>query len=119
MLNPIGEFLQHLRTENKEKWKDMAGKLGTDPQFLSNVCNGHRRCPDHWYELIANCYELDEGKCKELRGAISITNHNLNFIYEKLSESDKNLVFTLANLVDTIHPKHKEKIWDAINNGWI
>ncbi|GHV18121.1 hypothetical protein FACS189425_06030 [Clostridia bacterium] len=118
MLCPVGKFLQNLRTERDEKSKEMAEKLGVIPVFMSAVSNGRQRCPDSWFDKVPELYALDESKRKEWVGAFIQTNHNINFLYEKLNDDDKNLVMTLTNFVDTMQPAHKKAIWEAINNGW-
>ncbi|MDR1101049.1 MAG: P27 family phage terminase small subunit [Clostridiales bacterium] len=114
MTNAIGMFLKQLQKENNETQNQMIEKLGVNRSFYFKVCNGGKKCPDKWYELIPSVYRLDSEKRKEWIGAIIASNHRIDFIYGSLNDDDKKLVFTLANLVDTMHPKHKEKIWDSI-----
>ncbi|MDR0931318.1 MAG: hypothetical protein LBM38_06240 [Clostridiales bacterium] len=115
MLNSIGKFLQHLRTENSEMSKEMATKLDVTPTFFSGVCNGREKCPDSWYEKVPVLYSLDENLSKQWKGIIIQSNQNLKLMYDNLSESDKNLIMSLANILDTLTAAQKKLIWKVIN----
>jgi len=115
--NNIGLFLKNLQKGKGENVDEMVRKLNVSRSFYFAVCNGRKKCPDKWFELIPNIYKLDEEKSKEWIGAIALSNQKLDFIYEKLSKDDKNLVFTLVNFVDTLSKVQKEAIWGIINNS--
>ncbi|MDR1101777.1 MAG: hypothetical protein LBL34_05435 [Clostridiales bacterium] len=116
MKNDIGVFLAKLQKETGETADEMAKKLRISRGFYFAVCNGRKKCPDKWFELIPHVYKLDDEKRQEWIGAIIGSNHRLDWIYDKLNDADKDLVFTLANYIDNMEPKQKEAIREIINN---
>ena len=116
MTNAIGLFLKDLQKENGENVDIIVEKLKISRGFYFAVCNGRKKCPDKWFELIPNVYKLDDEQRNNWVNAIIGSNHRIDWIYEKLNDYDKNLVLTLANFADTLTQKEKEAIWEIINN---
>jgi hypothetical protein len=118
MLNAVGLFLQNLRGVRGEKAIEMAEKLECTPPFLSAVSHGKDRCPDSWMDKIPELYSLDKEQKQKWISAVIYCNQNIKFLYDRLSDEDKNIVLTLANFIDTMKPSHKKAIKNLIDEGW-
>lgn len=110
MLTLFGKFCRKLRIDNGELLKDMAGKLGVTPSYLSAVENGKRNVPHDWLELISNLYSLSGNEKNTLRTAVEESQLSMKMEMKDLNNNDKNLIMAFAREFKDLDEENKEKI---------
>lgn len=117
MITKLGVFLRKLRLDNNEIMKDMAGKLGVSPSFLSAVENGKKKMPDSWLDSIIDLYDLNEKKQNELLIAIEESKKKVEIALDEFSGSKKRLLLSFARELNGMDERDLEIIKNLLKKG--
>mgnify|MGYP004570940545 CR=1 FL=1 len=116
-LTNIGKFLRKLRIDKGELLKDMAEKLNISVSMLSGIETGTRTLnKEKYFDAIIKEYSLDEAAIQELDNAIEQSAKNINIELNNTTSAQKDLVFSLARVIETLSTKDIDAIMSVIGD---
>ncbi len=102
MITRIGTFLRQLRTEKKEKLRDMAIKLGVSSAFLSAVENGKKKVPSSWTKKLSELYALSNEQIEELKESIVESSGVVEINIKNASKNSQRAAICFARKFETM-----------------
>lgn len=95
-ITDVGRFLRKLRIDRGEIMKDMAGKFGITPAYLSAIELGKRPLPKDFLVKVLEAYSLSEFEIKALEKAIVLSASEISISLDGKTEDEKELIVSFV-----------------------
>ena len=96
MATEFGKVLRIIRINCGDSLRDMAGKIGVSPAYLSAIENGKRFIPETLYYTICQIYPLSEKDKKRLKESIEASVRKVKIDLTDLAEKKKQVLLKLT-----------------------
>ncbi len=103
MLTSLGKFLRTFRIQQGELLKDMAGKLGVAPAYLSSIENGKRTPTKKLIANIIESYRLCDAQQSDLNAAYFETLDEVNLDTKNVTISQRDLCISFARKFNNLN----------------
>lgn len=115
MITELGKQLRILRIENNQLLKDMSGKLGITPAYLSSIENGKRRPTKEIIHKLFISYDFDEKEKNSILESYYKTIESIEFSSKNASEEQLNLGLAFAREFNKLDSEDIDKIMKILS----